>query len=182
MVTEFTRLSMREHRNDLILVAEYQIDRGLDKIARQISKSRTTNNPPMILGVLNGAFMITSELVKRLHIECYVDFCRVSSYPAGPELKKVPELTCEPKLPVNGLDVYVVEDIVDTGDTVNYLKDWLYEAGANNVYIVSLIKRTSDTTNLIDYYGVEIGDDWVYGYGLDDNELRRNYRNIYAIQ
>jgi hypoxanthine phosphoribosyltransferase len=173
---------MVNHKNDDILVAEYQIDRGIDRVARQITSSRKNiiTDVPVILGVLNGAFMFTSELVRKLHIECYVDFCRVSSYPTGPDSKKQPEITCAPKIDVIGKDVYIIEDIVDTGETVYYLKEYLAERGAARIYVVSLIKRKSDTRNLIDFFGVEIGDEWIYGHGLDDNELRRNYRNIYA--
>jgi hypoxanthine phosphoribosyltransferase len=175
---------MADYRNDEILVAEYQIDRGIDRVARQIASSRKNivTDTPVILGVLNGSFMFTSELVRKLHIECYVDFCRVSSYPAGPDLKKEPQITCPPKIDVTGRDVYIVEDIVDTGETVEHLKEYLAEKGAARIYVVSLIKRESDTRSLIDYFGVEIDDSWVYGFGLDDNELRRNYRNIYAMK
>lgn len=169
------------NENDEILVAEYQIDRGIDRVARQIAKSRKNieTDIPVILGVLNGAFMFTSELVRKLHIECYVDFCRVSSYPAGPDLKKQPEITCTPKIDVTGRDVYIIEDIVDTGETVEHLKEYLAEQGAARIYVVSLIKRESDSRSLIDFFGVEIDDSWCYGFGLDDNELCRNYRNIY---
>ena len=172
---------MADYLGDEILIAEYQINRGIDRVARQIASSRKNivTDPPVILGVLNGAFMFTSELVRKLHIECYVDFCRVSSYPNGPDLKKQPQITCPPKIDVTGRDVYIVEDIVDTGETVECLKEFLAESGAARIYVVSLIKRESDTRSLIDFFGVAIGDEWVYGYGLDDNELRRNYRNIY---
>lgn len=173
---------MADYQDDEILVAEYQIDRGIDRVARQIASSRKNivTDTPVILGVLNGAFMFTSELVRKLHIECYVDFCRVSSYTSGPDLKKRPEITCPPKIDVTGRDVYIVEDIVDTGETVEHLKEYLAEKGAARIYVVSLIKRESDTRSLIDYFGVEIGEGWVYGAGMDDNELRRNYRNIYV--
>ena len=172
---------MADYQDDEILIAEYQIDRGIDRVARQIASSRKNivTDTPVILGVLNGAFMFTSELVRKLHIECYVDFCRVSSYPAGPDLKNQPQITCPPKIDVTGRDVYIVEDIVDTGETVECLKEFLAEKGAARIYVVSLIKRESDTRSLIDFFGVEIDDSCVYCFGLDDNELRRNYRNIY---
>ena len=94
-------------------------------------------------------------------------------------MKKQPEITCPPKIDVSGRDVYIVEDIVDTGETVEHLKEYLAEKGAAWVYVVSLVKRESDTRSLIDYFGIEVDDSWLYGFGLDDNELRRNYRNIY---
>jgi len=177
---------MADYRDDEILVAEYQIDRGIDRVARQIASSRKNivTDTPVILGVLNGAFMFTSELVRKLHIECYVDFCRVSSYPAGPDLKNQPQITCPPKIDVTGRDVYIVEDIVDTGHTLHHVLNLLKSRNPNRIEACALLdkplRREVDVKSR--WIGFEIPDEFVVGYGIDYAQRDRNLSYIGKVR
>lgn len=163
-----------------ILIPEYKLQRDIADLAVELSKhSSSSVISPVLLGVLNGAFMFISDLARNMECDVYVDFVQVESYIG--QLRCLPILTKKPKLNLNNKIVYIVEDLVETGTTVKFLKNYVEDNYSNtSVYVVSMIKRTSDTSGLIDFYASELEtDDWIYGMGLDDNELKRNYRNIY---
>jgi len=164
-----------------ILVPEYKIQRAVDDLARSISKFEKrhgTGNPPVFLGVLNGAFMFLADLVKSMEIELQVDFIQTQSYEG--QTHNGVTMIKHPKLDLSNKRVYIIEDIVDSGLTITSIKGFIATTYENTqVYVVSLIKRKDDTNNNIDFHALTIGDEWIYGYGLDDNETKRNYRNIY---
>ena len=164
-----------------ILIPEYKIDREVRALAHRISKKhKHDEKPPILVCVLNGAFMFFSDLVRDMGCECEFDFIRAKSY-HGRDNSGGVTITKDVELDIKERYVYVIEDIIDTGETMRVIKRRLEDRGPNAVKVVTLLARPSQR-NMADISLFEIGeDDWVVGFGLDDDGLRRNYRNIYKI-
>lgn len=138
---------------------------------------------PLFVIVLNGAFMFASDLIKHVTINCEVSFLRVSSYRGTSSTGEVKEM-----MPVGtdvvGRDVILVEDIVDTGNTMGDIKQKMIDAGAASVHICTLLFKPDafKGSYRVDYVGMEIPDRFVVGYGLDYDGLGRNLPSIYQIK
>lgn len=137
---------------------------------------------PLLLCVLNGAFMFAADLMKRLTIECEISFVRVKSYEGTQSTGKVKELLGLTEEIVNR-DVILIEDIVDTGHTLSLLlKDLQSRQPASLRTAILLHKPESVKVPLIlDYVAFEIPNDFIVGYGLDYDGLGRNLNDIYVI-
>ena len=164
-----------------VLIEEYKIDRRVRALAHKITEEhRNSGNdlPPVMICVLNGAFMFFSDLIKDMGVDCEIDFIRAKSYngrdnSAGVIISKDLEIT------LKGKRVYIVDDMVDTGATMFEVLHRINDKMPADVKIVTLVHRKG-TAFPIDHYCFEIGDEWVVGMGFDDNGLKRNYRNIYS--
>ena len=138
---------------------------------------------PVVLCVMNGAALFTSELLVRLKFPMELASVKVSSYVgtrSTGEIKEIHKLVTD----VTGRRVLVCEDIVDTGITVSRIKDMLYERGAADVRICTMLLKPEvfkDRMHL-DYVGLEIPNDFVVGFGLDYDELGRNLKDIYVLE
>lgn len=139
---------------------------------------------PVFICTLNGAFMFMSDLMKNISIECEVDFLKLSSYGdaklSSGNVKLLKNIDCN----IEGRDVIVVEDIVDTGLSWNYVKDLLLGLKPKSLKIVSLlVKREAIKYDItIDYYCFDIPNKFVIGYGLDLAQKYRNLPQIYQLQ
>lgn len=165
-----------------ILVPEFKIERNIRRVAHRITEDHKESGnefPPVMICVLNGAFMFFTDLVKCMGIDVEIDFIRAKSY-EGQDNSGGVEITKGIERDLTGKRVYIVDDLVDTGATMKeiitcHLNDYRVE----DIKIVTLAhRRTSE--HHVDFYACEVGDEWLVGYGLDDNGLKRNYRNIYA--
>ena len=165
-----------------IIIPEYKIERRVRAMAHKISEEHKASDdslPPVMICVLNGAFMFFTDLVKDMGIDVSIDFIRAKSYEgkdnsAGVKFTKDLELHCK------GRSVYIVDDIVDTGKTMFEILLKVNDMMPKKVKVVTLLKRKEDSPP-VDHFCFEIDKEWVVGYGLDDNGLKRNYRNIYKI-
>lgn len=137
---------------------------------------------PIFLCVLNGAFLFSADLLKKITIDCEIAFIRVSSY-AGTKstgsIKNLMGLSSD----INGRIIVVLEDIVDTGDTVVYLLEELKKNNPAEIRIASLLLKPNALKHelKIDYIGFEVPNDFLVGYGLDYDQLGRNLNDIYKI-
>jgi hypoxanthine phosphoribosyltransferase len=135
-----------------------------------------------VLSVLNGAYMFTSDLLKHLNVPVRLIFIKVKSYDGTASTGSV-----KWELPLNesleGRDVLVVEDIIDTGLTMQFLLDFLKNQGANSVKTCALLyKREAFKGKFdVDFYGIDIPNEFIVGYGLDYREYGRNLKDIYKI-
>ena len=160
-----------------------RIEAAIDVVAEKINKDfKGTGDIPVLLCVLNGSIIFCGELMKRLEFPMELISVKLSSYEGTKttgSIKKVMGLTGS----VEGKKVIVVEDIVDSGNTVVALDSILREAGASDVKICTmLLKPEVYKKDLkLDYVGMEIPDDFIVGFGLDYNELGRNLKDIYVI-
>jgi hypoxanthine phosphoribosyltransferase len=135
--------------------------------------------PPVVIGILNGSIHFFSDLVRAMSIECEIDFIRLKSYEGQDNSGGI---TCTKDLEVDlkGKRVYLVDDICDSGATILEALFMVNSRMASEVKVVTMLKRKNGTS-LSDFNGFEIDDEWVVGYGLDDNKLKRNQNRIYSI-
>jgi len=165
-----------------VLIEEFKIDRRIRTIAHKITEDHIksgNNAPPVMICVLNGAFMFFTDLVKNMRIDCEIDFIRPKSY-NGQDNSGGVQFLKDFEIDLKGKRVYIVEDIVDTGQTLFEILHRINDLMPEDVKIVTLVQR-KDTKFPVDYYCFEIDDEFIVGYGLDENGLKRNYRNIYGI-
>lgn len=162
-----------------------EFSKDIDRVAAQLNKDfENAPEPPVLLCTLNGAIMFCSELMMRCNFPMELASIKVSSY-AGTHSTGVVEvkqaLTCD----VAGKVVIIVEDIVDTGYTMQLMKQFLEEKGAKESRICTLFYKPEsfkfkDSIKL-DYVAREIQNQFIVGFGLDYNELGRNIKDIYIL-
>ncbi len=159
-----------------------QIQQAVDNVAEKINADMKDVDTPIFLGVLTGSFMFLADLMKRIQVQCDVVFIRLASYEGTSSTGKVQQLLGLTKS-VKGRTVVVVEDIVDTGTTISELHHILSEAGAKEIRICTLLLKPNKYcgTLKIDYPALEIPNDFIVGYGLDYNQLGRQYKDIYVL-
>ena len=165
-----------------IVIHKNDIEQKVKEMAKRICKEHKASGndlPPVMICVLNGAFMFFTDLVKNMDIDVQIDFIRAKSY-EGQDNSGGVKILKDIELDLKGKRVYIVEDIIDTGATMLEILQSVNGKMPNEVTIVTLVQRKEPFMKL-DHYCFEIGDEWIVGYGLDDYTLKRNYRNIYKI-
>lgn len=166
-----------------LIIPEYKIERRVRALAHKITEDhRNSGNslPPVMICVLNGAIMFFTDLVKDMGIDCEIDFIRPKSY-HGQDNSGGVRFMKELELDLKGKRVYIIEDIVDTGATMLEILQRVDSRQPAETRIVTLVHRKGSKHH-VDFTAFEIEDEWVVGYGFDDNGLKRNYRNIYNIK
>lgn len=161
-----------------------QIIADIDSLAEKINIDfRGCKEPPIIVCVLNGAMMFTSELMQRLDFDCELVSVKLSSY-SGTNSTGTIRTDMNLTKSIAGREVIVCEDIVDTGNTVVYLSKLMKEQGAKSVKICCMLLKPEMYSKdvKLDYVAKEIPNDFIVGFGLDYNELGRNYKDIYVIE
>jgi len=165
-----------------IVIPEYKIERRVRALAHKISEEHKNSGnslPPVMICVLNGAVMFYTDLVKDMGIDVQMDFIRAKSY-EGRDNSGGVEITKTLDLDLKGKRVYIIEDIIDTGQTMIEVLHHVNDRMPVDVKVVTLVQR-KDAKMPADHFAFEVGDEWLCGYGFDDNSLKRNYRNIYKI-
>ena len=137
---------------------------------------------PIFLAILNGAFIFASDLFKMIQMPCSISFIKLASYAGDSSTGKVTELVGLTE-DLEGREVVIIDDIVDTGLTLQQLMKKLEEKKPANIRIASLLfKPEAFKANFtIDYLGMEIPNDFIVGYGLDYNGYGRNLKDIYTV-
>ena len=164
------------------LLTEDQIQLRIAELGEQLSKDYK-ESVPVFIGVLNGSFIFMADLIKCVSIDCEVDFFKLSSYGdeklSSGKVRLLKELNCD----VNGRDIIIVEDIVDSGLSIKYIEGLFSEKNPSSMKVVSLLlKPDSLKYNVkIDYIGFNIPSKFVIGYGLDYAQKYRNLRSIYVL-
>jgi hypoxanthine phosphoribosyltransferase len=166
-----------------ILFSRDEIQKRVKEIASQISRDYAGRELIMI-GILRGAFIFMADLIREISIPCKVDFARLASYGAGSESSGKVVMTKDIETSIKDRDILIVEDIVDTGLTLQYLVDWLKERNPRSLKTcVFLDKRKRRKISFeAEYVGFTIDDGFVVGYGLDFNEKYRFSPDIYVIK
>ena len=159
------------------------ISAAIDKVADQINADfKGCEDTPILLCVLNGSIMFTAELMKRLTFNCQIVSTKLTSYSGTSttgNVKQAMGLTAD----ITGRRVIVVEDIVDSGNTIVELKRILEEKGASESRICTLLLKPEAYKKdvKLDYVAMEIPNDFIVGFGLDYDELGRNLKDIYIL-
>ncbi|WP_316750391.1 hypoxanthine phosphoribosyltransferase [Pedobacter gandavensis] len=142
------------------------------------------NRCPLFIGVLNGSFLFMADLVKEITLPCEMAFIRVSSYKDTESTGEIKEVFGLPEN-LEGRDIIIVEDIVDTGFTLSYILKEIYKQAPATVRVCSLLLKPDALKAPIDeleYVGFEIANEFVVGYGLDYNGHGRNLNHIYTVK
>lgn len=165
-----------------VSIPSEKIQEAVRRVASQISTEYSEADCPIFLSVLNGSFMFTADLMKNIKFNCELSFTKLSSYEGTATTGKVHELIGITKS-LKGRVVIIVEDIIDTGTTLEKLVQIVGAQEPREIKIATfLFKPEAYKKNLkIDYVGMEIPNDFIVGYGLDYQELGRNYKDIYTL-
>jgi hypoxanthine phosphoribosyltransferase len=168
--------------NFVVMISERRIKTKVKKLAQQINKDYK-GTVPVFIGVLNGSFIFFADLIREITIDCEVDFLKLSSYGdakiSSGDVRLLKDLNCQ----VEGRDIIIVEDIVDSGLSMQYIKNLILEDKPRSFRIVTLLYK-KDAIKLpitLDYVGFEIPKDFVIGYGLDYAQRDRNLKSIYRL-
>jgi len=173
---------MSDSDNLIELISQSEISNKIQEIALDIS-SLYKNESVILVVVLNGAVFFATDLARALTIDCKLDFIKVSSY-KGIKSKGKINLEKDLSLNVEGKNIIIIEDIVDTGLTIKYLKNHLRMKNPKSIKTASLLMKP-DIVNLpfeIDWVGFKIPTEFVVGYGLDYNQELRNLNAIYKLR
>lgn len=164
-------------------ISKEEIAKKVEEIGKKISED-FAGQSVLLVGVLKGAWMFMSDLAKNITLDTEISFISVSSY-AGENTKSsgVVRLMCDIDRPLENKNVIIVEDIVDTGLTLNYLKKLLGVRKPNSISICTLLDKPSRRIAHItpDYCAFVVPDEFVVGYGLDYNNGYRNLPEIYKL-
>ena len=166
-----------------ILFSRDVIQKRVRELAGQISKDYD-GRELIIIGVLKGAFIFMADLIREISIPCRIDFTRLASYGTGSDSSGKVVMTKDIETSIKGKDILIVEDILDTGLTLQYLVDWLKERNPQSLKICVLLdkRKRRKVSFEADYVGFTIDDGFVVGYGLDFNEKYRFSPDIYVIK
>ena len=160
-----------------------RIMKAIDDVAEKMNSDfRGCEDIPVLLCVLNGSIMFTAELMKRLEFNCELVSIKLTSYEGTGSTGRVRQamgLTAG----IKGRRVIIVEDIVDTGNTIVELKQILNDAGAAESIVCTLLFKPESCTRdvKLDYVAIQIPNDFIVGFGLDYNEIGRNLKDIYVL-
>lgn len=158
-----------------------EIEKRIKEIALQINTDYL-DRTPIFIGVLNGSFMLVADLVKEITVPCEVTFSKLASYFGGTSSTRKIRDDIDISVDIEGRDIILIEDIVDTGNTLNYLIEKLRVRKPASIRACSLLLKPKALERKIDelkYVGFEIDNTFVIGYGLDYKDLGRNLRGIY---
>jgi hypoxanthine phosphoribosyltransferase len=174
---------VKPQENLQVLLSEAEIQRRVQEMAEEISRDYAGEEDLILVGILKGAFIFLADLSRRLSIPRSIEFMAVSSYETGDEASSAVRLVMDLRKNIEGKNVLLVEDIVDTGRTLNFLGEMLTARKPKSIKTCALVckpDRVKVDTN-IDYLGFEIPDAWVVGYGLDYDEKNRTLPYIAAF-
>ncbi|HEX2961669.1 MAG: hypoxanthine phosphoribosyltransferase [Ignavibacteria bacterium] len=166
----------------VLYLPEEQLQARIKELGEEITREYESK-VPVFIGLLNGSFLFMADLIKNVALDCEIDFIRLSSYGdakiSSGSVKMVKDLNCD----IEGRDVVVVEDIVDTGLSINYIERLMENHKPASVKIVSLLLKPESLKYdaKIDYIGFKIPSKFVVGYGLDYAQKYRNLRSIYVL-
>jgi hypoxanthine phosphoribosyltransferase len=166
-----------------VMLPEEDLDQRIRELGAQISKDYEGKTVYLVC-VLKGAAVFAMELAKRITVPCVIDFMATSSYGSGTVSSGVVKVTKELDMDPKGRDVLVVEDIIDSGNTLNFLQNYFKEKEANSVKLCTMLDKPDrhEVDVNVDYTGFSIPDEFVVGYGLDYDQRYRNLPYIGVME
>ncbi len=162
---------------DQVLIDEESLNKRIKKLANQVNEYYEDKNELVLVGILKGSIMFMAQLAKSIKINCTLEFMDVSSYEDGTESSGNVKIIKDLDTDISGKEVLIVEDIIDTGRTLDALRQSLIKRGANSVKIITLLDKPERRVIEIkpDWTGFKIPNEFVVGYGLD---YQQKYRNL----
>lgn len=164
-----------------IFIEEKVIKNRIQELGAQISKDYE-GQTPVLLGILNGSFMFASDLMQNLSIDCKISFLKLASYEGTTSTGKVRQLIGLNE-DIKGKPVIIIEDIVDTGITIEHIIKQLQAYDPSEIRVASLLFKPEayQKERKIEYVGFDIPNKFIIGYGLDYDGLARNLKHIYQL-
>lgn len=159
---------------------ESKIQKRIELLAEEINKDYA-DKTPLFLPVLNGSFMFASDLIKRITVDCRISFTKVSSYSGTVSSGQLKSLIGHDESLFNQ-DILIIEDIVDTGLTLQRITEELKGLGTKSVETIALLRKKGarDRNIPVKYVGFDLEEEFVVGYGLDYDGLGRNLKDLYV--
>ena len=166
-----------------IMITQEQIDERARQIGAQITEDYK-GEEVVLVGILRGAVLWMGDIMKNVHLDMIIDFMAVSSYGASTKSSGVVKIIKDLDSDIEGKNVIIVEDIVDSGTTLNYLKHYLQNRNTKSVRICTLLNKPAGRRVEIDvdYIGFEVDDRFIVGYGLDFDQRYRNLPYISFLE
>jgi|TARA_B100001964_G_scaffold146567_1_gene161400 hypoxanthine phosphoribosyltransferase len=163
------------------IISEKAIMERVHQIADDIS-NQYKSEVPILIGILNGSFIFASDLIRAMKIDCEIDFIKVSSY-SGTKSKGTVHLRKDISADITDRHVIIVEDIIDSGLTIRFIRDRLLDAQPKSVSIVTLLMKPelAEIDFDVNWVGFEIPPHYVVGYGLDYDQKFRNLRGVFRL-
>ena len=174
------KIKLLDRRFKKMIPAE-EIDKAVERVAEQLNE-RYAGKTPVFLGVLSGSFLFLSDLVRKINFDSRLAFVKISSYEGTQSTGNVKQ-QLGIDFDIEGKDIIIVEDIVETGHSMNYLLDYLQQRNPASVSICTLFFKPEKFLYeyKIDYVVMPIGNEFIVGYGLDYNQIGRNLKDIYVL-
>lgn len=164
-------------KNDIakVLITEEQLQEKVKELGARISEDYAGKKLLMV-GILKGSVVFMADLMREVTVPTAIEFMAVSSYGSGVKTSGVVKIIKDINIPLEGWDVLIVEDILDSGMTLSYLTKYMKDKGARSLKIVTLLDKPERRKVDVypDYFGFVVPDEFVVGYGLDYDELYRN--------
>lgn len=166
-----------------VLYSEQEIARRIREMGAQMFED-LQDKEPLFVSVLRGAFIFMADIVRACQVRCDVEFIAVSSYGNSTSSSGVVQITHDIQQDISGRHLVVIEDILDSGNTLYFLKQYFMTKGAASVSICTLLDKPSRRTKMItpDYTGFVVPDEFVVGYGLDYGQKYRNLPYIGVLK
>ena len=168
-------------KNKELYISKKDISKRIKEISVQIS-NRYDKKKPIFIGILNGSFIFFADLIRSLKIDCEVDFLKISSYKGKKSTGDI-VMSKSLDLDIENRSIIIVEDIIDSGMSIEFVYNYISDLKPKDISIVSLLakKSISNLNFKIDFIGFEISSEFVVGYGLDYNQRFRNLESIYKL-
>lgn len=169
---------------DYALIDENRLQARIREMAGQITADYNGEEDLLLICVLKGGYMFLADLSRALKRPHTIDFMGVSSYGSGTQSSGAVQIIMDLKQPINGRNVLIIEDIIDSGHTLDYMRRTLLARNPASLRICSLLNKPSrrEVNVPVEYIGFDIPDEFVVGYGLDFDELYRNLPFIAVLK
>ena len=170
------------NKNFNLFIESNNIQEAIKKVAVKIN-SDYEDKRPLFIAVLNGSFLFFADLIKQFNGDCDITFIKVASYEGTTSSGIVKELIGLNE-DISGRDVIIIEDIVDTGNTIETIYDIILKSNPKSLNTATLLFKPNAYTKKIEilYKAIEVGNEFLVGYGLDYNGLGRNLKDIYIVE
>ncbi len=164
-----------------LFISAGEINSAVELIAQKMNKELADKNP-LFISILNGSFMFTSDLMKKLDFNCSLTFLKLSSYEGDSSTGDVKKLIGLNEK-IEGRTVVIIEDIIDTGITLDIIMLQIEALKPAEIKVATLLLKPKAFHGRFkpDYIGIEIPNDFIIGYGLDYNELGRNFKDLFVL-
>lgn len=168
---------------DRVLISEDELSKIVKELGAKITEDYKDKNL-LLISILKGSVTFMADLMREINVPCNIDFMAVSSYGSGTKSSGVVKIIKDLDSSIEGKDLLIVEDILDSGRTLNYIKEILLARNPKSIRICTLFDKPErrDVNLYADYIGSKVPNEFIVGYGLDYNEYYRNLPYIGVLK